>query len=143
MKKIRLGILVEDKTLAWYNFEPLKSLVDEGIVEVCIAIQRNIKQKRSVLKSIPLINQKIFSSLSRTKSNAKHYSIHDLSKNGSMPTIMSIPKQGEYTEEIEDSVIEKIEAADLDYLLNIGFRALTGKILSITKKRCAFFSLWQ
>ncbi|GAF57215.1 hypothetical protein JCM18901_2996 [Psychrobacter sp. JCM 18901] len=60
-----------------------------------------------------------------------------------MPTIMSIPKQGEYTEEIEDSVIEKIEAADLDYLLNIGFRALTGKILSITKKRCAFFSLWQ
>jgi len=139
MKKIRLGILVEDKTLAWYNFEPLKSLVDEGVVEVCIAIQRNIKQKRSVLKSIPLINQKIFSSLSRTKSNAKHYSIHDLSKNGSMPTIMSIPKQGEYTEEIEDSVIEKIEAADLDYLLNIGFRALTGKILSITKNGVLFF----
>ncbi len=139
MKKIRLGILIEDKTLAWYNFEPLKSLVDEGVVEVCIAIQRNIKQKRSVLKSIPLINQKIFSSLSRTKSNAKHYSIHDLSKNGSMPTIMSIPKQGEYTEEIEDSVIEKIEAADLDYLLNIGFRALTGKILSITKNGVLFF----
>ena len=139
MKKIRLGILIEDKTLAWYNFEPLKSLVDEGVVEVCIAIQRNIKQKRSVLKSIPLINQKIFSSLSRTKSNAKHYSIHDLSENGSMPTIMSIPKQGEYTEEIEDSVIEKIEAADLDYLLNIGFRALTGKILSITRNGVLFF----
>ena len=139
IKKIRLGILVEDKTLAWYNFEPLKSLVDEGVVEVCIAIQRNIKQKRSVLKSIPLINQKIFSFLSRTKSNAKHYSIHDLSKHGSMPTIMSIPKQGEYTEEIEDSVIEKIEAADLDYLLNIGFRALTGKILSITRNGVLFF----
>ncbi|GAF53678.1 hypothetical protein JCM18900_12268 [Psychrobacter sp. JCM 18900] len=60
-----------------------------------------------------------------------------------MSTIMSIPKQGEYTEEIEDSVIEKIEAADLDYLLNIGFGALTGKILSITKKWRAFFSLWQ
>ena len=117
MKKIRLGILVEDETLAWHKFMPLKSLVDEGIVEVCIAIQRNIKQKRSVLKSIPLINQKIFSFLSRTKSNAKHYSIHDLSKNGSMPTIMSIPKQGMYTEEIED--------------------------FKYYKKWRAFFSLWQ
>jgi hypothetical protein len=139
MKKIRLGILIEDQTLAWYNFKPLKSLVDEGIVEVCIAVQRSTKQKHSILKSIPLINQKIFSFLSRTKSNAKRYSIHDLIANGKMPVVISIPKQGKCIDEIENSVIEKLETAELDYLLNIGCGTLTGRILSASKNGILFF----
>lgn len=136
MKKTRLGILIEDETLAWHTFEPLKFLVDEGIVEVCIAVQRSTKQKSNisrVAEVIPFINQRIFSLLSRTKSDVKGYSIHDLVANGKIPIITSTPKQYKSTDEIEDSVIEKLEAADLDYLLKIGFQNLTGKVLSVAK----------
>ena len=79
MKKTRLGILIEDETLAWHMFEPLKLLVDEGIVEVCIAVRRSVKPKSiisNVTEVIPFINQRIFSFLSRTKSDVKGYSIH-------------------------------------------------------------------
>ena len=136
MKKIRLGILVESETLAWDKFKPLKILVDEGIVEVCIAIQRDKKQKSNiscVSKIIPSINQKIFSFFSRNKRNAKRYSIHDLGVNGKMPVITSVSKQGKFNDEIEGSVIEKLAAADLDFLLKIGFQPLTGRILSVSK----------
>lgn len=142
MKKIRLGILVEDESLAWYKFMPLKSLVDEGIVEVCIAVQRQEKQKSKISrisKLIPAFNQKIFSLLSRTKNNTKRYSIHDLAVNGQMPVLTSIPKQVKSTDEIEDSIIAKIEAANLDYLLKMGFRTLTGKVLSVTKNGILLF----
>lgn len=137
MKKTRLGILIEDETLAWHMFEPLKLLVDEGIVEVCIAVRRSIKPKSilsNVTEVIPFINQRIFSFLSRTKSDVKGYSIHDLVAHGKIPIIISTPKQYQSTDEIEDSVIEKLGAADLDYLLNIGFQNLTEKVLGITKK---------
>lgn len=136
MKKTRLGILIENETLAWHTFEPLKFLVDEGIVEVCIAVQRSIKQKSNISRAaevIPFINQRIFSLLSRTKSEVKGYSIHDLVASGKMSTVLSTPKQYKSTDEIEDSVIEKLEAADLDYLLKIGFQNLTGKVLSVAK----------
>ncbi|MGP4971827.1 glucosamine inositolphosphorylceramide transferase family protein [Psychrobacter aquimaris] len=142
MKKTRLGILVEDETLAWYKFMPLKSLIDEGVVEVCIAVQQDKKQKSNISrlsKIIPSINQKIFSLLSRTKRNAKHYSIHDLATNGKMPVITSVPKQGKSTDEIEDSVIARLEAANLDYLINMGFRTLTGRILNVSKKGILLF----
>ena len=136
MKKTRLGILIEDETLAWHTFEPLKLLVDEGIVEICIAVRRSTKKPPSILRVveiIPFINQRIFSFLSRVKSDVKGYPIHDLVANGKIPIITSTPKQYKSIDEIEDSVIEKLEAADLDYLLNIGFQNLTEKVLSITK----------
>ena len=136
MKKTRLGILIEDETLAWHTFEPLKLLVDEGIVEICIAVRRSTKKPPSILRVveiIPFINQRIFSFLSRVKSDVKGYPIHDLVANGKIPIITSTPKQYKSIDEIEDSVIEKLEAADLDYILNIGFQNLTEKVLSITK----------
>ena len=142
MKKIRLGILVEEETLAWYKFRPLKSLVDEGKVEVCIAVQRDKKQASNLSrlsKAIPSINQKLFSLLSRNKSNTKRYSIHDLVADGDMPVITSIAHQDKIYDEIEDSVIEKLEAANLDYLVKFGFRTLAGRILSVSKKGILLF----
>ena len=142
MKKTRLGILVEDETLAWYNFMPLKSLIDEGVVEVCIAVQLDKKQKLNVSRLsmiIPSINQKIFSLLSRTKRNTKHYSIHDLVASGKMLIITSAPKPSPSTDELENSVIGRLEAANLDYLINIGFRTLAGKILRVSKKGILVF----
>ena len=142
MKKIRLGILVEDETLAWYKFRPLKSLVDEGKVEVCIAVQRDKKQASYLTrlsKVIPSINQKLFSLLSRNKSNTKRYSIHDLVANGEMPVITSVANQDKIYDEIEDSVIEKLEAANLDYLVKFGFRTLAGRILNVSKKGILLF----
>ena len=142
MKKIRLGILVEEETLAWYKFKPLKSLVDEGKVEVCIAVQRDKKQASHMSrlsKVIPSINQKLFSFLSRNKSNTKCYSIHDLVANGTMPIVISVVNQDKIYDEIEDSVIEKLEAANLDYLIKFGFRTLAGRILSVSKKGILLF----
>lgn len=136
MKKVRLGILVEDETLAWYKFMPLKSLVDEGVVEVCIAVKRSTKKESDtscLSKVIPLLNQKIFSFLSPSKNINKRYSIHSLASNGKMPIVISTPKQGPSTDEIEDAIIEQLEVAELDYLIKSGFRTLTGKILSVTK----------
>ena len=136
MKKTRLGILIEDETLAWHTFEPLKLLVDEGIVEICIAVRRSTKKPPSILRVaeiIPFINRRIFSFLSRAKSDVRGYPIHDLVANGKIPIITSTPKQYKSIDEIEDSVIERLEAADLDYLLNIGFQNLTEEVLSITK----------
>ncbi|MGP4846915.1 hypothetical protein ACTXGQ_22595, partial [Marinobacter sp. 1Y8] len=136
MKKIRLGIFVEDETLAWHKFMPLKSLVDEGIVEVCIAIQRSAEHQSNpshISKIIPSINQKLFSILSHAKKTTKRYSIHDLVPNGKMPVVTSISRQGESNNEIEDSVIKRLQATDLDYLLSMDFRNLIGKALGVTK----------
>lgn len=136
MKKIRLGIFVEDETLEWHKFMPLKSLVDEGMVEVCIAIQRSAEHQANpshISKVIPSINQKLFSILSRAKKTTKRYSIHDLVSNGKMPVITSIPRQNKSTDEIEDSVIKRLQATDLDYLLSMDFQTLIGKALGVTK----------
>ena len=142
MKKIRLGILVEDETLAWYKFMPLKSLVDEGIIEICVAVQRSTKNQSNfsrISRIMPTINQKLFSFLSRAKSDTKRYSIHDLAANGKIPVVTSIPEQAKSTDEIEDSVIERLEAENLDYLINIGFRTLTGEVLNVTKNGILLF----
>lgn len=128
--------------MPWYKFKPLKSLVDEGKVEVCIAVQRDKKQASHMSrlsKVIPSINQKLFSFLSRNKSNTKCYSIHDLVANGTMPIVISVVNQDKIYDEIEDSVIEKLEAANLDYLVKFGFRTLAGRILSVSKKVFCYF----
>lgn len=129
MMKYKFGILVDSYNLKLWQYNSLKSLLDEG--HELVLIVKNQKEKKHKIKfnNILFFVFKVFFSRA---SLLKEINIATLiSKTDSISC--TTEKKGKYSEYFSKVDIDKIKSYELDFMLRFGFGIIRGNILNSAK----------
>lgn len=133
-RPLRICLLMESDVLPYYIFRPLKTLQEEGVVEVVCVVKRYEPQKNQVprrKKLVRFLNQKIFRMLDRGGPNLQSQNVFSLFPEATL--INAEVKETKFKDDIQAGTVEEIQHCDVDYMLRCGFKILTGSVLSAAK----------
>jgi hypothetical protein len=144
---LRIGVLLDTEFIPNWSYEMLRRIHESTYAEIVVLVINDAPPTAS-----PTLWQKV-----RSNSSRLLYAAHDRAERfffsvspdafaskhirQILPTVATIkvqPKQTKFTDSLTNEDIAKIESHDVDVLIRIGFRILSGKILSAAR-----FGVWS
>lgn len=143
--KLMVGVLIDSPEIDAWSFKMLQEIYNSDYAEIKLFIKNNIKKTKSTyLKKLIEQRRKLFYNLFM-KFEKKIYKIKQdpfeqksISAFSTIPVMPVTPVQNKSFHSFEHNIIEEIRRFDLDVIIKLGFRNLTGDIYKTAK-----FGIWS
>ena len=146
VKKLRVGILVDDFSQPFWVKSVLSKLLDDNAFELTVVVMRSNrpaqrKLNRSSINYLPywifkFIDRLIFSIFLKKYTSVdifEKFDIRSLLNFKSLSVLQCEVIETKFSDEFKLSDIEKLSSYDCDLFLRFGFRILKGKILGLSR----------
>lgn len=149
-KKLRVGIMLDQYNMEAWEYKMLEYIIhsDHASIELIII---NVHKKQSATRKLPVLTLETDGWLSRTLISMDNFFARHLSSSPdafaymdgtqllhSIPEISIQPKTNQNYDYFDQSDLQKINNFNLDVIIQLGFRDLTGEIL-----QAAQYGIWR
>ena len=143
-QKLKVGLLINSENLTDWAYKMISKINDSDYAEISLIIKNSQRKKKSIKNRLINNYNKVLYKLYRKFDNHFFSTNHNPFERKKIDFLDNVdlinvnPIRTKFRDTIADSDINKIDNYELDVIIRLGFRILSGKILKLPK-----FGIWS